>query len=201
MVDNYIVNVAKLFWRTIRLKTRDMILISLFAALTAIGAFIKIQIGMVPFTFQFFFCAFSGVLLGSRKSFISQILYVGIGLIGIPVFANGGGFTYIFQPTFGYLLGFIGCGFTVGFLTERIKTMTFPKMMASILAGLAVVYLIGVPYLYIIVKLYMGKSAYTMMAAIVSGFLPYIIPDLILSVIIAISSTYILPKLKSARLI
>jgi biotin transport system substrate-specific component len=183
------------------LKTRDMILISLFAALTAIGAFIKIQIGIVPFTFQFFFCAFSGVLLGSRKSFLSQLLYVSIGLIGIPIFANGGGFTYIFQPTFGYLLGFMGCGYVVGYLTERIKVMTLPKMMASVLAGLAVVYLIGVPYLYIIVKLYLGKSAYTLMAAIVSGFLPYIIPDLILSVIIATSSMYILPRLKSARLV
>lgn len=183
------------------MKTRDMILISLFAALTAIGAFIKIQIGMVPFTFQFFFCAFSGVLLGSRKSFISQLLYVGIGLIGIPVFANGGGFTYIFQPTFGYLIGFMACGFVVGKLTENIKTLTFPKMLASVLAGLAVVYLIGVPYLYMIVKLYLGKSAYTLMAAIASGFLPYIVPDLILSVIIASTSMYILPKLRSAKLI
>ena len=183
------------------MKTRDMILISLFAALTAIGAFIKIQIGLVPFTFQFFFCAFAGVLLGSRKAFISQVLYVAIGLIGIPIFANGGGFTYIFQPTFGYLLGFIGCGFTVGYLSERIQKMTFPKMLGSVLAGLAVIYLIGVPYLYMIVKLYMGKSAYTMGAAIAGGFLPYIIPDLILSVIVAITSAYTLPKLKSARLI
>lgn len=183
------------------MKTRDMILISLFAALTAIGAFIKIQIGLVPFTFQFFFCAFAGVLLGSRKAFISQVLYVTIGLIGIPIFANGGGFTYIFQPTFGYLLGFIGCGFTVGYLSERIQKMTLPKMLGSVLAGLAVIYLIGVPYLYMIVKLYMGKSAYTMGAAIAGGFLPYIIPDLILSVVVAITSTYILPKLRSARLI
>jgi biotin transport system substrate-specific component len=183
------------------LKTRDMILISLFAALTAIGAFIKIQIGFVPFTFQFFFCAYSGVLLGSRKSFISQLLYVSIGLIGIPVFANGGGFTYIFQPTFGYLIGFMACGYVIGYLTERINTMTLPKMMASVLAGLAVVYLIGVPYLYMIVKLYLGKSTYTLMAAIASGFLPYIVPDLILSVIIATSSMYILPRLKSARLV
>ncbi len=183
------------------MKTRDMILISLFAALTAIGAFIKIQIGIVPFTFQFFFCAFSGVLLGSKKSLMSQLVYVVIGLIGIPVFTNGGGFTYIFQPTFGYLIGFIACGYTVGKLTENIKEITLPKMLGSVLVGLFVIYLIGVPYLYMIVKLYMGKSAYTMMAAIASGFLPYIVPDLILSVIVASTSVYILPKLKKARLV
>lgn len=183
------------------MKTRDMILISLFAALTAIGAFIKIQIGLVPFTFQFFFCAFSGVLLGSRKSLISQLVYVGIGLIGIPVFTNGGGFTYIFQPTFGYLLGFIACGYTVGKLTENIKNLTFPKMLGAVLTGLMVIYIIGVPYLYMIVKLYMGKSAYTFTAAIVSGFLPYIVPDLILSVVVATTSIYMLPKLRKANLV
>lgn len=183
------------------MKTRDMILISLFAALTAIGAFLKLQIGIVPFTFQFFFCAFAGVLLGSRRALLSQILYVGIGLVGIPIFANGGGFTYIFQPTFGYLIGFIACGYIIGYLTERIKTVTFPKVLASVLVGLASIYMIGVPYLYMIVKLYLGKSTYTLMAAIASGFLPYIIPDLILSVLISTTAIYILPRLKSARLI
>lgn len=183
------------------MKTRDMILISLFAALTAIGAFIKIQIGIVPFTFQFFFCAFSGVLLGSRKSMISQLVYVIIGLIGIPVFTNGGGFTYIFQPTFGYLLGFIACGYTVGKLTENLKDLNFPKMLGAILTGLMVIYIIGVPYLYMIVKLYMGKSAYTFTAAIASGFLPYIVPDLILSVVVATTSIYMLPKLRKANLV
>lgn len=178
------------------MKTKDMILISLFAALTAIGAFLKLQIGIVPFTFQFFFCAFSGVLLGSKKSLLSQLLYVGIGLLGIPVFANGGGLTYIFQPTFGYLIGFIGCGYLVGFAIERMEKITFAKALTAVLSGLAVVYLIGVPYLYLIVKLYMGKSAYTLMGAVASGFLPYIIPDLILSMLIALTTVTILPRIR-----
>lgn len=181
-----------------KLSTRDMILIALFAALTAIGAFLKIQIGMIPFTFQFFFCAFAGILLGSRKALLSQLLYVGIGLLGIPVFANGGGITYIFQPTFGYLIGFILCGWLVGLAFERMTEVTLAKALASVLAGLSVVYLAGVPYLYLIVKLYMGKSAYTLMGAIASGFLPYIIPDIILSVIISIVAVAMLPRLRKA---
>lgn len=180
------------------MKTRDMILIALFAALTAIGAFLKIQLGMVPFTFQFFFCAFAGVFLGSRKGLYSQLLYIGMGLIGIPIFANGGGPTYIFQPTFGYLIGFIGCATLIGFITERMETITFAKLLAASFAGLAVVYVIGVPYLYMIVKLYLGKTAYTFSAAIAGGFLPYILPDAIWCVVVSSVAMIVLPRLRAA---
>ena len=178
------------------MKTRDMILISLFAALTAIGAFIKIQIGVVPFTFQFFFCAFSGVLLGSKKGFLSQVLYVGMGLIGLPIFTNGGGPTYIFQPTFGYLIGFITCSFMVGFITERLSSFSIFKVFGAVVAGLMAVYIIGVPYLYMIIKLYLGKGTYTFQSAIVGGFLPFIVPDLIMAFIVASVAVVIVPILR-----
>ena len=178
------------------MKTRDLIIISMFAALTAVGAFIKIQIGVVPFTFQFFFCALSGALLGSKRGLLSQLIYVGMGLIGLPVFTNGGGITYIFQPTFGYLLGFIACAYIIGFIVERYKKLTFIKVLLATVAGLMVVYIIGVPYLYMIVKLYLGKSAYTFGAALVGGFVPFIGPDLIMSVIIASVATVIVPVLR-----
>lgn len=67
-----------------KMETRELILVSLFAALTAIGAFIRIPIPYVPFTLQFLFCAFAGILLGSKLRAISQIVYVLVGLIGVP---------------------------------------------------------------------------------------------------------------------
>lgn len=180
------------------MKTRDMTLIALFAALTAIGAFLKIQVGMVPFTFQFFFCAFAGVFLGARKGFYSQLLYLGIGLIGIPIFANGGGPTYIFQPTFGYLIGFAACATLIGFLTERMKSVTFIKLLTAVFAGMLMMYVVGVPYLYMIVKLYMGNAAYTLKTAIVGGFLPYIGPDIVWCFIVTSVSMLVLPRLRKA---
>lgn len=180
------------------MKTRDMILISLFAALVAIGAFIKIPIGPVPFSMQFVFCAFAGVFLGSKKGGLSVLLYVIIGLIGIPVFTKGGGPTYVFQPTFGYLIGFILAAFIIGFITERIEKPNAINVTIACLAGLAVVYVIGVAYLFLIVNVYMGTTAFTFSSAIAAGFTPFIIPDLFWSFLVGTSSVYIIPRLRKA---
>ncbi|KDR96143.1 biotin transport system substrate-specific component [Peptoclostridium litorale DSM 5388] len=180
-----------------RIKTRDMILISMFAALTAIGAFIKIPTPIVPFTLQFLFCAYSGMFLGARYGLYSQLLYVGIGLAGIPIFASGGGPTYVLQPTFGYLIGFILCATLIGKLTENMKEVSFKRVFPSVLAGLAMVYIFGVSYLYMIVNLYFGK-AMSVNAAIAAGFLPYITSDLILSAFVAATAVYVVPALRRA---
>ncbi|WFD11069.1 biotin transporter BioY [Tepidibacter hydrothermalis] len=182
-----------------KIKTRDMILIPMFAALTAIGAFIKIPIPMVPFTLQYLFCAYSGVFLGAKHGLYSQLLYVIIGLIGIPIFANGGGPTYIFQPTFGYLLGFIVCSYVIGRSTEKLKDITFIKILRPVLLGLFWVYVIGVSYLYMIINIYL-KKAMTVKSAILVGFVPYIVSDLILSVIIAYSAVRVIPILRKTNL-
>ena len=86
-------------------KTRSLILAALFAALTAIGAFLKIPLGALSLTLQFLFTAMAGVLLGPRWGAASQAVYVALGLAGLPVFTMGGGLGYVFQPSFGFLLG------------------------------------------------------------------------------------------------
>jgi biotin transport system substrate-specific component len=176
-----------------------MILVALFAALTAIGAFIKIYNPfnpLVPFTLQFLFCAYAGVLLGTRLGFYSQILYVGVGLLGIPVFTKGGGFGYIFEPTFGYLLGFIFCALIIGKLTEKLEKVTFIRIFIPVIIGLLIVYGLGVPYLYMIVKHYFGKATFTFSAALAAGFIPYILPDIVLSILISITAVKIIPILR-----
>lgn len=182
------------------MKTRDMILVAMFAALTAIGAFIKIETPIVPFTLQYLFCAYSGVLLGSRKGALSQILYVVTGLIGIPIFTKGGGISYVFQPTFGYLIGFILCSYIVGKLTENKEKLTVVNMFIPVISGLLVIYAVGVPYLYMIVNFYFGK-AMPLMGAVAAGFTPYIVPDLILSMIVIVTAVKIVPILKKANLV
>ncbi len=182
------------------MKPRDMIVIAMFAALTAIGAFIKIETPFVPFTLQYLFCAYSGVLLGFRKALYSQLLYVGIGLIGLPVFTKGGGPAYVFQPTFGYLIGFIVCAAFIGWFVEKNKTLTFANILLPVLGGLMLVYVCGVPYLYGIVNLYLGK-AMPFSAAIAAGFTPYIVPDLMMSVLVAVTALRVVPILRRSGLI
>jgi biotin transport system substrate-specific component len=77
-----------------RNSTVSLAYIALFAALTAIGAFIKIPLPYVPFTLQVLFVFFAGSLLGSERGMQSQLVYVGIGLAGFPVFTQGGGIGY-----------------------------------------------------------------------------------------------------------
>ena len=178
-----------------KLTLREMILISIFAALTAIGAFIKIPTPLVPFTFQFLFCAYSGIFLGARNGLYSQLLYVAIGLIGIPIFASGGGPTYILQPTFGYLLGFITCAYVIGHFSQKLAKITFVKILSVTLLGLCFVYLFGVAYLYLIINFYLQKQM-AISTAITVGFVPYITADLILSILIALTAVRIVPILK-----
>ena len=101
------------------MKTRDLIYCALFAALTAIGAFIHFQFMHATITLQCFFTAMAGLLLGARLGALSQALYVGLGLVGLPIFAAGGGFSYVFNPTFGFLLGLIPAAWVIGRLAEK----------------------------------------------------------------------------------
>lgn len=170
-----------------------MILIALFTALTAVGAFIKIPIPPVPITLQLAFVAYAGIFLGARNAMISQLLYIMIGLIGIPIFANGGGITYVFQPTFGYLIGFMLCATVIGYGVDRVKKLTFAGVFSWSVLGLALVYLVGVLYLYGIVNLYFGK-AMTITAALQAGMIPFVVKDLLVLVIVSWTAVRVVPK-------
>lgn len=177
-----------------RSKTRDMILIALFAALTAIGGFLKIPTPVVPFTLQVLFCAYAGAFLGSRNGMLSQLLYVLIGLAGIPIFTEGGGFSYVFKPTFGYILGFILCAYIIGKITETAKEIKFTRIFVASLSGLASVYAIGVPYLYFMINR-VAEAPITFSAAIKMGLVPFIVQDLIKCVIVTVTAVKTLPIL------
>ena len=89
------------------LRTRSLLLAALFAALTAVGAFLRIPVGPISFTLQVFFTCTAGLLLGPWYGAASQAVYVLLGLIGVPIFTEGGGLMYVAKPSFGFLLGLI----------------------------------------------------------------------------------------------
>lgn len=177
------------------MKTRDLVLIALFTALTAVGAFIKIPIPPVPITLQLAFVAYAGIFLGAKRAMISQLLYLMIGLIGIPIFANGGGITYVFQPTFGYLIGFMLCATVIGYGVDRMKKVTFGSVFAWSGLGLALVYLVGVPYLYGVVNLYFG-TAMSLAGALKAGFIPFVLKDLAVLAIVSWTAVRVVPRVR-----
>ena len=114
-----------------KFTTRDLILCALFTALSAIGAFIRIPVPLVPFTLQITFTTLAGLLLGSKKGAISVAVYVLMGLIGIPVFTQGGGFSYVLKPSFGFLVAFIIGAFVTGLIIEK-KQNPFGYVLGAI---------------------------------------------------------------------
>jgi biotin transport system substrate-specific component len=138
-----------------RIKT--FLLVILFADLMALAARISVPVPPVPLTMQTLVALLSGALLGSRAGLSSQILYLAMGLGGLPVFATGGGLSYTLSPTFGYLVGFCGGAWLTGFLLERRPTGSYFGILTVFSAGLAVIYAIGLPYLYLNILLVQEK--------------------------------------------
>lgn len=150
------------------MKTRQMILCALFAALTAAGIFVRIPIPGTPilFTLQTFFVFLAGLLLEPKYAFLSQVVYLAVGLLGIPVFTKGGGISYVLEPSFGFLLGFCVCAFLISVFVRRevIEYISLPqkssliKIAAYALLSMVGLYVLGIIYMYLILNTYMGKG-------------------------------------------
>ncbi len=153
-------------------RTRMLILTALFSALTAVGAFLKIPIGVSSVTLQFFFTALAGLLLGARYGALSQAVYLLLGLFGLPIFTQGGGLGYLLHPTCGFLFGLIPSAWVIGTLAGGRAE---PRVLIpACLAGLAVLYLVGLPYMHLILNFYLGRamSVWATMKAGMLIFLP-----------------------------
>ena len=126
-----------------KMQTRDLIMCSLFAAVIAVCAQISIPFpGGVPLTMQVLAISLSGMLLGSKKAFLSVIIYLMIGAIGMPVFQGfTGGLQAIVGTTGGYLYSFPLLAYIVGYISER-STKVIPTFLAMVV-GLTVVYIVG----------------------------------------------------------
>ncbi|MFC1562891.1 biotin transporter BioY, partial [candidate division KSB1 bacterium] len=153
---------------------------------------VKIPMYPVPITLQTLFVLLAANILGKKSGTISQILYLTIGLSGIPVFANGGGPGYIFQPSFGYLIGFVPAAYFVGMLVEKIDytnyKRTFIMLLISNLAGIAIIYISGLSYLYICMN-FLTQNSTTVTQVLYSGlvlFIPGIIIKLTAASLITI---------------
>lgn len=155
------------------LSVRGMVYASLFGAVTAAGAFIMIPLPPVPITLQTMFVCLSGTLLGARLGMLSQVIYLGIGAIGLPVFAGGkAGFGALFGPTGGYLTGFVAGAYLIGKLVEARPAPGIFWIALSMAAGTVAVYLFGVLQLSLVARLSLEK-------AVAVGVLPFLMGDIL----------------------
>ena len=177
------------------MSARQITMTALFVALVAVGAFIKIPIPYLPFTLQLLFTTLAGLILGSRLGGMSVVMYLILGLAGVPIFTEGGGLMYVVKPTFGYLLGFAIGAFVAGRMVETSVTLTFKRLLAASFVNLAIVYGVGMVYLYEIKDLYLGKPI-GLDALFIYCFALPVIPDIFLCILAAVIAKRLIPILK-----
>jgi biotin transport system substrate-specific component len=134
----------------ISVKESELFWVVSFSILTAISAQISIPIKPVPFTLQTMVVLLAGAFLGARNGAYSQLLYIALGAIGLPVFAQTAdgtmGFARLIGPTGGYLLAFPVAAYLVGLLTE--KNQKYLTVIISMFVAELVVIAFGTLYLY-----------------------------------------------------
>ena len=175
-----------------RIKTIDICLCGMFAALSAIGAFIRIPIPVCPFTLQLTFTTLAGLLLGKRRGALSVAVYVAVGLLGVPVFTEGGGVYYVLKPTFGYLIGFIAATYVTGSIAWSRETPSYSRIFFASVAGVVIDYLFGMVYMYIICN-YVIDAAIGFKTAFVTCFLLLLPKDIILAALSSVFAMRLIP--------
>ncbi len=154
-------------------KLKHMVYASMFGALTAVGSFMVIPLQPVPITLQSMFTSLAGILLGAYAAAWSQIIYVLLGVIGLPVFAGGkAGLGTLLGPTGGYLLGFVAAACLIGKLADARREAGLAWLLLAVAAGDAVIYLLGTLQLVLVADL-------SWLEAVMAGVVPFIPGDLI----------------------
>lgn len=158
------------------MKTKDLIICSLFASITAILAQIAIPFpGGVPLTMQTLAVSLTGIILGSKRGFIAQGIYVILGLIGMPVFSSfTGGIQIIVGPRGGFILSFPIMAYIIGYICERTNNKSL--ILLAMILGSVVNYFVGAIQFALITKS-------TMMQSFIVCILPFIITGLIKSIL------------------
>lgn len=178
-----------------KFKTIDVVTVALAAALMCICSWIQIPFA-IPFTLQTFAVFFVALVLGAGKGFIATLIYIFLGIVGLPVFSGfQSGVGALLGPTGGYVIGFVICVLIVGAFADK-KGLTLPFAAIYLAIGLAVCYIAGTLWYTLI------YSDGDIFAAFSICALPFIVPDVIkvsLALIIAKKVSPIIKKISLNR--
>ena len=175
-------------------KVKMMVIIALFAAIIAILAQVTVPLPLVPITGQTLAIGLAATILGARYGTMSVVVYLALGAIGLPVFAQlSGGMSIVFGPTGGYLVGFIPTAFIIGGYLEKISYHFSHALIANII-GMFITLFIGTAWLKVI-------TGIAWSAAFIGGFVPFILVGLLKATIAAWIGTTVRKRLLAANLL
>lgn len=158
------------------MKTKDLTRVALFAALMAICSWISIP-SSVPFTLQTLGVFMSVGLLGKKRGTLAVIVFLLLGLFGLPVFSGfKGGVGVLLGPTGGYLIGFIGTAYLMASILERYGRSAVSMLLAMAI-GLIVCYAFGTAWFMIVYN--KAQGTITLFTTLSMCVFPFIIPDIL----------------------
>jgi biotin transport system substrate-specific component len=168
-----------------RLAT-DLVLIAAGTALTAIAAQLIIPMWPVPITGQTLAVLLVGTALGPVRGALSMVLYLVLGVVGLPIFAAGHSGNIFGYTSGGFLIGFIFAAALVGWLAQRQWDHKVLRTIVSFVVGTVVMYAFGLPWLYAVLSGYPDSvmtqffgTTNVLQATLTGGLYPFIVGDLV----------------------
>lgn len=154
------------------MKAKTITLVAVMTAVMCILGPVSIPVGVIPVSLTVFTCFLAASVLGMKLGTLAYIIYLLIGLIGVPVLSGySGGPAKVFGPTGGYLVGFIFLTAISGWFVDHFEKKVWLQALGMVL-GLIVVYLFGTVWLAILAHM-------TAKAAFMAGVAPFVVFDLI----------------------
>ncbi|HEY8909066.1 MAG TPA: biotin transporter BioY [Desulfosporosinus sp.] len=161
------------------MKTRKLAMTSVMAALMCLAGMLLhwVSPALVPFSVLPVLVFMSGIILGAEYAALAMLVYLVLGLFGLPVFSSApfGGLGYVLKPTFGFLIGYVAAAYVIG---QVYREGSLWRAIVGVLTGIVTLYLVGLSYLYIILHWVLHRPT-SITGVIMIGFVPFILGDLL----------------------
>lgn len=181
------------------MKTKNLTRISLMIALLIISAQLAIPIGPVSITLQSLVILVIGLIFPKKQAVLTAFLYLLMGLMGFPIFAQAMGGPYsIFLPSFGFILSFIPALWLMGKVRERESGEDFKRNLSAVLLGNLVIYFVGILYMSFILIVHLGNEM-TLWEVLSLGMIPFIPADIAKSILALSIAKRVTPYFKNEK--
>ncbi len=180
-----------------KISVKDMLIVALFVAVCTVFAQMTFYIPFVPLpiTMSFFGVFFSSTVLGAKRAVLTQVIYLLLGVFGLPVFASFKGGIGVFNtPSGGYLLSYLIIAAIVGWYADKCKKPSFITLFPVMIVTLSLVYLFCAAYISFVVNC-------TFVEAIMIGVMPYIYLDIVKCIMATIIAITVRDRLLKSKLI
>ena len=151
--------------------------------LLSVSSKVSIPFYPVPMTFQTFVVYFIAASMG-MIGFYSTLSYIILGLMGLPIFAAGGGIGYVMSPTFGFLYGMVLASLAIAYFSKDLFNKKIMKISLAVFVGALITFACGITHL----AGFIGIEK-----AVMAGLMPFIYSEL-LKIALAILAVYLLIK-------